>query len=149
MHATAPLVQLSIDTVDAIAVVHAWGRAFNDRDLDSLLELSHPNIRLGTEQREEHGHDAVRRMLHLQSYGVAQHVRPLRFVAQGATVAVESVLELRWVDGGELAGTEEGVALFEIRDGRVQSFCPQPDLPSAFRHAGWPPATTLQTEERS
>src|SRR5215218_7899588 len=38
MHAPAPLVQLSIDTVDAIAVVHAWGRAFNDRDLDSLLE---------------------------------------------------------------------------------------------------------------
>ena len=132
---------------EALATVHAWSRAFAERDLDRLLALAAPDVRLGAGDGAASGHDGVRRMLHLQSYGVALHPQPLRYHACGSTVALHATVDLRWVDGGELAGTEEAVAVFEIRDGRIQSFCPQPDLPSAFRLAGWPPATTPQTEE--
>jgi hypothetical protein len=81
-------------------------------------------------------------MLHLQSYGVAQHAYPVRYHGRGSTVAVETVLEFRWVDGGELADTAEGIGLFEVKDGRVCGFRPQPDLAAAFRVAGWPQTDT-------
>jgi hypothetical protein len=139
MQQTDAPVQLSPDTVDALAVVHAWGRAFNERDLDRLLALSMPDIRLGDDDRGADGHDGLRRMLQLQSYGVAQHAHPVRYIGRGSTVAVETSLELRWVDGGELADTAAGVAVFEVSDGRVRSFCPQPDLDAAYRVAGWSP----------
>jgi hypothetical protein len=136
---TAP-VGLSPDTVDALTAVHAWGRAFNDRDLDRLLALSTSDIRFGEDDRVADGHEGLRRMLQLQSYGVAQHTHPIRYIGRGSTVAVEAVLEFRWVDGGELADTAEGVAIFEVTNGRVRSFRPQPDLAAAFRVSGWSPA---------
>lgn len=131
---------LSPDTADAIAVVRAWGRAFNERDLERMLALSAPDIQLGAAGRVAHGHEGLRQMLHRQSYGVGQHAQPVRYMGCGCTVAVEAVLEYRWVDGGELADTAEGVAVFEVSDGRVCSFRPEPDLAAAFRAAGWPPA---------
>jgi limonene-1,2-epoxide hydrolase len=139
MQPTNAPVALSPDTVDALAVVRAWGRAFSERDLDRLLALSTPDICLGVDDHAAHGHDGLRRMLHRQSYGVAQHATPVRYIARGSTVAVQAVLELRWVDGGELADTSDGVAVFEVSDGRVRSFRPQPDLAAAFHVAGWPP----------
>jgi hypothetical protein len=140
MQPTDTPVELSSDTVDALAVVHAWGRAFNDLDLDRLLALSTPDIRLGDNDRVADGHEGLRRIVHLQSYGVAQHAHPHRYIARGSTVAVEAALELRWVDGGELADTCEGVAIFEVTDGRVRSFRPQPDLTTASRVTDRPPA---------
>ncbi len=131
--------QLDAQAVDALAVVHAWGRAFEERDLCGLLALSTPDISLGDGDRAADGHDGVRRMLLLQSYGVAQHARPVRYLVRGSTAVVEATLELRWVDGAELAETRDGVAVFEVNDGRVRRFCPQPDLATAFRAAGWAP----------
>jgi hypothetical protein len=129
-------IELAPETAGALAVVHLWGRAFNERDLDHLLALSASDIELATHKRPERGHDAIRRLLRLQSYGVAQHVRAQRYIARETTVVVEALIELRWVDSGELAETMHGVAVF-VRDGRVCRFCPQPDLASAFRVAGW------------
>jgi limonene-1,2-epoxide hydrolase len=142
MQPTDGPVPLSPDTVDALAVVHAWARAFNARDLERMLALSAPDIQLGTDERMAHGHEGLRRMLHLQSYGVAQHAYPVRYHGRDSTVAVETVLEFRWVDGGELADTAEGVGVFEVSDGRVCGFRPQPDLAAAFRVAGWPKTDT-------
>jgi limonene-1,2-epoxide hydrolase len=139
MQPTTVPVALSPDTVDALAVVQAWGHAFNERDVDRLLALSTPDIRLGEDDHTTYGHEGLRRMLHRQSYGVAQHANPVRYIARGSTVAVQASLELRWVDGGELADTSDGVAVFEVSDGRVRSFRPQPDLAAAFHLAGWPP----------
>ena len=132
--------QLDPQSVETLAVVDGWARAFEERDLGRLLALSSPDIRLGAGDRGADGHDGVRRMLLLQSYGVAQHARPIRYVVRGSTAVVHATLELRWVEGGELAETRKGVAVFEIGDGRVRRFCPQPDFAAAFRVAGWPPA---------
>jgi limonene-1,2-epoxide hydrolase len=140
MQPTHEPIELSPETVDALAVVRAWSRAFNERDLERLLALSATDIRLGSGERVAHGHAGIRRMLHLQSYGVARHAHPVRYIGRDSTVAVQATLELRWVDGGELADTSEGVGVFEVSDGRVSSFRPQPDLAAAFRVAGWPPA---------
>jgi len=131
--------QLEVDpeTAAALATVHAWGQAFNERDLDRMLALSSPDCELVKPNGTEAGHDGVRRLLHLQSYGVAQHVRVRRYLARAATVVVEALIELRWVDGGELAETVEGVAVFDVDDGRVRRFRPQPDLASALRVVGW------------
>jgi hypothetical protein len=133
-------IALTSETVGALATVHGWGEAFNQRQLNRLLALSAPDIELATPNRTERGHDAVRRLLHLQSYGVAQHVRAQRYITHAATVVVEALVELRWVDSGELAETMHVAALFNVRDGQISRFCPQPDLAAAFRLAGWPPA---------
>ena len=135
---TDPPVMLDAETVDAIAVVRAWGEAFNRRDLERLLALAAADIRLTAGGRTYHGHDAVRRPVHLQSYGIARHVRPRRYVPLAATIAVEAAIELRWVETGELADTIEGVGLFDVRAGRVTSLSPQPDLATAIRVADWP-----------
>lgn len=130
-------VEVNPETASALATVHARGDAFNARDLDRLLALSAPDCELATGNHDKRGHEAVRRLLHLQSYGVAQHVRARRYLARAATVVVEALIELRWVDSGELAETEYGVAVFDANDGRVSRFRPQPDLASAFHAAGW------------
>ena len=140
-------VLLSPNTVEALAVVHAWGGAFNERDIDRMLALSAPDIRLADGDRINQGHDAVRRLLHLQSYGVAQQIRPRRYIGRAPTVAVEAAFELRWVEGGALAETVERVGVFDVRDGRVAQVCLQPDLETAFRVAGWPPAHVGSTRE--
>jgi hypothetical protein len=133
-------IELDPETAGALATVHEWGQVFNRRQLDRLLELSTPDIQLLTRNRSAQGHDSVRRLMHLQSYGVAQHVRARRYIARGATVIVEALIELRWVDSGELAETMHGAAVFDVRDGRISRFRPQPDLACAFGAAGWPPA---------
>jgi limonene-1,2-epoxide hydrolase len=130
-------VELSPETAAAVATVHAWEQAFRERDLDRLLALSAPDIELATRNGASRGHDAIRRLLHLQSYGVAQHVRARRYHARAATIVVEALIELRWVDSGELAETTHGVAVFDVRRHRVSRFRPQPDLASAFDFAGW------------
>jgi limonene-1,2-epoxide hydrolase len=137
MQPTDARIELRSDTADALALVHAWGRAFNHRDLARMLALSAPDIELATPQHADRGHDAVRRLLHLQSYGVAQHIRAQRYIARGATVIVEAVIELRWVDSGGLADTMRGVAVFDVQDDRISRFRPLPDLDAAFRVAGW------------
>ena len=142
-HAMCPIdspVLLAPDTLEALAVVHAWGGAFNERDLDRILSLSAPDIRLADGDLINQGHDAVRELLHLQSYGVAQHIRPRRYIGRAPTVAVEAAVELRWVDGDALADTVERVGVFDVRDGRVAQVRLQPDLETAFLVAGWPPA---------
>ena len=130
-------VELSPETAGALATVHAWERAFNARNLDRLLALSAPDIELATGNGANRGHDAVRRLLHLQSYGVAQHVCARRYHARAATIVVEALIELHWVDSGELAETAHGVAVFDVHHNRVSRFRPQPDLASAFHVAGW------------
>ena len=131
----AHVVVVDAETASALAVVQRWGLAFNERDLDRLLALSAPDFELVTPHVSECGHKAVRRLVHLQSYGVAQHVRPRRYHAQGTSVVVDAVIELRWVDSGELAETTREVAVFDVRDGRVSRLLPQPDLASALRAA--------------
>jgi hypothetical protein len=133
-------IELDPETAGAVATVHAWGEAFNHRLLDRLLALSAIDIQLLTPGGTAHGHDAIRRLLHLQSYGVAQHVRAQRYIARATTVIVEAQIELRWVDSGELAETMHVAALFNVRDGQISWFGPQPDLAAAARLAGWPPA---------
>jgi limonene-1,2-epoxide hydrolase len=149
-HAMCPIdspVLLPPNTVEALAAVQAWGGAFNERDIDRMLALSAPDIRLADGDRIDQGHDAVRRLLHLQSYGVAQHIRPRRYIARAATVAVEAAVELGWVESGALADTVERVGVFDVRDGRVAQVCLQPDLETAFEVAGWPPAHARSARE--
>ena len=136
------LIELSPDTAEAVATAHAWERAFNERDLDRMLALSTEDCDLPT-RHADRGHDAVRRLLHLQSYGVAHHVRACRYLARGATVVVDAVIELRWVETGELAETTQGAAVIDVHDGRVRRFRPQPDVPSALQAAGWTGRETL------
>ena len=128
---------LDPETVDALTTVRAWSRAFNARDLAALLALAASDIRLLSPRGAEHGHDAVRRLLDRQSYGVAQHIRPLSYVARCATVAVRALVELRWVENGELADSVEAFGVFEVRDGLVHGFSAEPDLTAACRAAGW------------
>jgi hypothetical protein len=80
-----------------------------------------------------------------QSYGVAQYIRPLSYLARRATVAVRALVELRSVENGELADSAEAVGVFEVRDGRVHRFSAQADLTAACRAAGWAQGTLAPT----
>ena len=126
-----------LDPEAAGAAVYAWGQPLNERDLDRMLALSAPDIELAKPNRAERGHDAVCRLVYLQSYGVAQHVYPRRYIARATTVIVEALIELRWVETGDLAQTMHGVALFDVRDGQITRFRPLPDLFTAFALTGW------------
>jgi hypothetical protein len=134
-----PRAPVEIDhvTAGALAVVYAWGEAFNDRDLDRLLVLTSPDCELTMLGGTQRGHDAIRRMVHLQTYGVAQHVRPRRYRARATTVIVEAALELRWVADGELAETTDAVAVCEVQHGRLGRFREHRDIDAAVRSAGW------------
>jgi ketosteroid isomerase-like protein len=134
-----PPAALEPATVDALTAVRAWGEAFNERDGDRLLALAAPDVQIESPRGPARGHAALRRMLELQTYGVAQRIHPVRYFALGTTVAIEARIEFRWVESGELADSADGVAVVEVRDGRVASIRPTPDLATAHRAAGWPP----------
>jgi hypothetical protein len=80
-------------------------------------------------------------MLAHPSYGVAQHIRPLRHLARDATVAIEARVELRRVEGRQLVGTSQGFAVFEVRDHRLHNFSPTPQQET--EGAAMYPATAL------
>ena len=120
---------------DHITVVEAWTPAYSRRDLDALLALSCPDIEVARRLRHERGHDAVRGLLHRQSFGVEMHPRVRRMFRRGDTVVVDAQLVVRYVDTGEPVAGQEGAAVLAVRDGWVARYVPYPDLKTALSDA--------------
>jgi ketosteroid isomerase-like protein len=72
---------------DVEALIHRWADAINSRDLDTLLELAHPDIELHTLQLGVRGHYRGRE-------GVAEWMGELRDWDPGHRVEVEGIRAL-------------------------------------------------------
>ncbi len=121
---------------DPLAVVRAWLRAFDRRDLDSLFALTAGDLEYHRWVGVERGHAAVHGLLHRQSYGVTPRQTMRRAFRRGPVVVAELHLESRQAETGEPAGVQDAAAVFEVRGGRVASLRPCSDLGVALRAAG-------------
>jgi limonene-1,2-epoxide hydrolase len=119
-----------------VEVVEAWNAAFNARDAEVLVALSHADVELVTPGGTERGHEAVRESVRRQTYGVGMHVAADRRFCRGEHVVTAGTIELRFVDSGELAERFEAAAAFTVRDGRMLRMEPHADLAGAFAAAG-------------
>jgi ketosteroid isomerase-like protein len=120
---------------DPLMVVEAWAQAYSRRDLDAMLALSCPDIEVARRLRHERGHDAVRGLLHRQSFGVEMHPRVRRTFRRRDTVVVDAQLVVSYVDTGEPVEEQEGAAILVVRDGCVARYVPYPHLEAALSDA--------------
>ena len=108
-----------------VDVVRAWFAAVNDLDVDALIGLADPHIRLVTPRGPLEGHDGVRTFVERQAYGVRMHVENLRVLDdEGGSVITEDRIEFRSVDDGSVMGSEVMRARWVVRDGRLVEFAP-------------------------
>ena len=122
--------------LDPVAVVEAYGEAFNARDADALVALTDEDVELVSPRGVDRGHGAVRDAVARQTYGVGMHLVPGRFFHRGDLVVAEGAVELRFVASGELADRFAACAIYTVRDGRVTRVDPRLDLASALAAAG-------------
>jgi ketosteroid isomerase-like protein len=122
--------------MDPIDAVRAWTAALNARDADAAVAAAHPDIVLHGPRGLERGHDAVRDWIHRQTYGVGMLLQHTRAYARGPVVVVESRVELRHVDDGELADVMTAAAVMTVADAKVKDIAPVPDLATALASAG-------------
>ncbi len=116
--------------MEPTAVVRAWFDALNALDIERLVELAGPDVRLQTPRGPLQGHDGVREFARRQSYGVRMHVTNLRLAQDGDAVITEDAIEFRSVDDGSTMGREVMRARWVVRDGRLTEFAPyEGDLP--------------------
>ena len=132
----APGTMRAMNRSDSLPVVRSWLRAFDQRDLDHLFALTARDLEYHRWLGVEHGHDALRGLLHRHSYGVTLRQTMRRGFRRGPVVVAELHLESRFAETGEPAGVQDAAAVFEVRDGRVASIRPCPDLVTALRAAG-------------
>ena len=118
-------------------VIRAWNRAAEDRDADALAALVHDDFEMVTMHRgTQHGPEAMRGWVERQAHGLGMHVVPRRFFARGETVAAETIVEMRWVESGEVAERSEGAVVFEVRDGLIQRLTVHPGIDAALEAGG-------------
>jgi len=119
-----------------IDVVKEWGRAIDDLDEEALIALADREIELVTSRGTQRGHDALRTWLAKQTYGVVPSYETRRAFVAKDTVVVDVRVEFRFLDGGEVVGSEDAAVVFAIRDGLVRRIAPQPSLAAALSAAG-------------
>ena len=116
--------------MDRFEVVRRWFAAVNDQDVDALIALADPQVRLHTPRGVLEGHDGVREFIGRQTYGVRMHVSNLRLAHDGDAVLTEDEIEFRSNDDGSTMGREVMRGRWVVRDGRLVEFAPHDgDLP--------------------
>jgi hypothetical protein len=120
----------------ALSVAGAWGRAMDALDEEALIALAHPEIEIVAPGGTRRGRDALRDWLGKQTYGVVPRFERRRAFARDETVAIDLRVEFRYLDGGEVAGTEEAATVITVSDGLVRRIALHPDLESALVAAG-------------
>ncbi len=128
-------------------VTKAWFEALGALDADALVAASHDDFEWITLHRgTRRGHDELREWVARQGFGVAMHIEGARYFQRGDTVVVQTRTELRYVDGDELAGTDTGGVVVEVRRDRVARVTIRQDLPAALSAAGLSEADESQPE---
>ena len=122
--------------------VRKFIRAFNERDLDSFVEVLDPEIELHSMKGLRKGKEAARLWATRASGGVQQTVELEELYedwmesGRGSAVAL-IVRRWHWDEDGSEAGEDRMAWLFELRDHKVRSWRPFEDRKAALEAGGF------------
>ena len=120
-------------TREPLDVVRGYDEAFDARDVEAMLSYVHPDCDIATLHRGVvRGHEPLRAFMDGQSYGVTMVPTERRYFVRGDTVVTYGIIELRYVDTGEVAGREQGGTVCAVRDGRIARMETHEELASAL-----------------
>ena len=108
----------------------------DDFDEGALIALAHEDFELVTPGGTHRGHDALRGWLGKQTYGVAPRFESRRVFIRGNAVVADLSVEFRYIDGGELAGSQDLAVGFATQGGLLRRITTHPDLQSALSASG-------------
>jgi ketosteroid isomerase-like protein len=111
--------------------VIAWHEALNAGDVESLLELSHPDVEVGGPRGTGHGTQLLRGWVDRANI----HIEPGRIFHEADTVVVEQEAMWRSPETGESNGAQTVASVFVVCDGLVASVVRYPDVADALRAA--------------
>ena len=117
---------------DPVAIVEAWQIAVNDRDIDRLLELSHPEIEIIGPRGSGHGHQLLRDWLGRAGLSLTTQ----RVFARGDEVVVAQHGIWRSIETGDVIGEADVASRFRVDGRRVALFGRYDDLDTALETAG-------------
>jgi limonene-1,2-epoxide hydrolase len=118
--------------------VREFIRAFNERDVDALIETLDPEVELHSMKGLKVGREAARHWATRKRGGVQQTIDIEQLYADGSESGGRAVAMImrRWHwddDAGEFAGEDEMAWVFELRDNRTRSWRPFEDRQEALR----------------
>ena len=94
-------------------LVRAWFSALESFDTEALTSLVDDAIEIHTMHRGVlRGPEAVREWGAKQGYGVAMHFTPRLYFQRDQRVVVDLLVEFRFVENGESAGSADGAGAF-------------------------------------
>ena len=108
-----------------IKTVTAWHEALNSGDVESLLDLSHPDFEMGGPRGMVRGAQTLREWVDRAKI----RLEPERVFHEKDTVVAEQRAE--WQAGGQ----QTVASIFVVRDGLVTSVVRYPGLAEALREA--------------
>ena len=115
--------------------VREFIRAFNEQDLDALVEVLDPEVELHSGRGLRKGIEAAR-LWATKSPGGAQQTIALDELYEESDRAVALITRSwHWEEDGSHAGDEQMAWLFELRDRRIRSWRPYDDRKEALRAA--------------
>ena len=119
-----------------VDVVRGYNQALGALDVGAMLAFVHEDCEIVSPRGIMRGHESVRAFAARQSYGVRMVPAEQRYFARGEKVVLHGVVEWRYVDSDELAGRDDGVTVWTVRDGRIARLEIHEELESALASAG-------------
>jgi ketosteroid isomerase-like protein len=113
-----------------IQTVSAWHDALNAGDVESLVALSHPDIKVGGPRGSALGAQILREWVDRADI----RLEPGRTFGEAGTVVVEQVAEWQSADPDNI---QPVASVFVVSDGLVTSVVRYPDLASALDAANF------------
>lgn len=112
-------------------LVEGWHAALNSGEVDNMLALAHPDVKIGGPRGSTSGAQVMR-----DWFGRANvHLIPLQWFAHENTVVVEERGE--WLDDtGAISSTAVVASVFVIADHLISEIHRYDDLPTALAAAG-------------
>lgn len=109
----------------------AFVEAFNDRDLDRLVEIVDPEVELHSMRGTVRGREAARDWATRAPGGVQQTIEIVGSEAAPGMILLDIDRVWHWDEDGSYASTDEMAWLFEVEDGLVTSWRPFEDRAEA------------------
>lgn len=118
-------------TLPELGIVEAWHKALNSGDVDSLVELSHPDVEVGGPRGTGQGVQLLRDWAGRANI----HITPRRVFHRADTVVVEQWAQWRSAETGQLSGSQTLGSVFVVRDYRIARVMRYPSLTDAMSAA--------------
>ena len=113
-------------------VVRDFIRAFNERDLDALVDTLDPDVELHSMKGLVTGVAAAREWATRKPGGVQQTIVINEVESVGPKVLVRIRRDWHWEEDESHAGSDEMAWIFMLKDGRITTWRPFMDTAEAF-----------------